>query len=69
MHELSLVVVSSGYPQVVVHGLSSVVAPFVAEYGHIGSIVVVHGPCCSAACGIPTDQGSNLSPLYWQADS
>ena len=68
MHELSLVVVSSGYSQVVVHGLCSVVASFVAEYGHMGSIVV-HGPSCSVACGIHPGQGLNLSPLYWQADS
>ena len=30
---------------------------------------VAHGPSCSAACGIFPDQGSNPSPLRWQADS
>ena len=34
-----------------------------------GSVVVAHGPCCSAACGIFPDQGSNPCPLHWQADS
>ena len=34
-----------------------------------GSVVVVHGPSCSAACGIFPDQGANPCPLHWQADS
>ena len=34
-----------------------------------GSVVVTHGPSCSAACGILPDQGSNPCPLHWQADS
>ena len=34
-----------------------------------GSVVVVHGPSCSAARGIFPDQGSNPCPLHWQADS
>ena len=34
-----------------------------------GSVVVAHGLGCSAACGIFPDQGSNLCPLHWQADS
>ena len=34
-----------------------------------GSVVVAHGPSCSAACGILPDQGSNPRPLHWQADS
>ena len=34
-----------------------------------GSVVVAHGPICSAACGIFPDQGSNPCPLHWQADS
>ena len=34
-----------------------------------GSVVVAHGLSCSAACGIFPDQGSNLRPLHWQADS
>ena len=34
-----------------------------------GSVVVAHGPSCSAARGILPDQGSNPCPLHWQADS
>ena len=34
-----------------------------------GSVVVTHGPSCSAARGILPDQGSNVCPLHWQADS
>ena len=34
-----------------------------------GSVVVVHGLSCSTACGIIPDQGLNLCPLHWQADS
>ena len=34
-----------------------------------GSVVVAHGPSCSAACGIFPDQGSNPCPLPQQADS
>ena len=34
-----------------------------------GSVVLAHGPSCSAACGIFPDQGSNPCPLHWQADS
>ena len=34
-----------------------------------GSVVVAHGPSCSAACGIFPDQGSNPCPLHWQTDS
>ena len=36
---------------------------------HAGSVVVAHGPSCSAACGIFPDQGSNPCPLHWQAHS
>ena len=34
-----------------------------------GSVIVAHGPSCSMACGFLPDQGSNLCPLHWQADS
>ena len=34
-----------------------------------GSVIMAHGPSCSAACGILPDQGSNPCPLHWQADS
>ena len=31
-----------------------------------GSVVVVHGLGCSTACGLFSDQGSNLYLLHWQ---
>ena len=34
-----------------------------------GSVIVAHGPRCSAACGIIPDQGLNPCLLHWQADS
>ena len=34
-----------------------------------GSVVVAHGPSCSAARGIFPDHGSSPCPLHWQADS
>ena len=34
-----------------------------------GSVIVAHGPSCSAACGIFPDQGSNPCALHWQAAS
>ena len=34
-----------------------------------GSVVVAHGPSCSAACGILPYQGSNPCPPHRQADS
>ena len=37
--------------------------------GTWASVVVARRPSCSAACGIFLDQGSNLCPLHWQADS
>ena len=30
---------------------------------------MAHGLGCSTACGISPDQGLNLCPLHWQADS
>ena len=34
-----------------------------------GSVIVAHGPSCSAARGIFPEQGSNPCPLHWQADA
>ena len=34
-----------------------------------GSIDVGYRLSCPVACGIFPDQGSNLCPLHWQADS
>ena len=33
------------------------------------SVVFAHRLCCSTACGVFLDQGSNLCPLLWQSDS
>ena len=53
-------------------GLLAVVASLVAEYQPrscgsqvTGSVVVVHGLSCSAACGIFLDQGWNPCLLHW----
>ena len=35
----------------------------------VASLVVAHGLCYPAACGIFLDQGSNLCLLHWQVDS
>ena len=52
-------------------GLSLSQPPLLQSTGsrRAGSVVVAHGPSCSAACGIFPDQGSNPCPLHWQADS
>ena len=34
---------------------------------HSGLVAVVPRLCCSKACGIFLDQGSNPCPLHWQA--
>lgn len=34
-----------------------------------GSIVVVYRLSCLATCGVFLDQGSDLCPLHWQANS
>ena len=67
---LSPVVASGGHSSSWCTGLS-LSRPLVAEhsYRHAGSVVVAHGPSCSAACGIFPDQGSNPCPLHRQADS
>ena len=37
--------------------------------GPLASVVAVHWLSCPSACEIFPDQGSNLCPLHWQADS
>ena len=56
---------------IAVRGPLTIVASLVRSTGssRAGSVVVAHGPSCSAACGIFPDQGSNPRPLHWQADS
>ena len=37
--------------------------------GSWASAVVAHGPCCSTACRILLEQGSNQCYLHWEADA
>ena len=67
----SLVVASGGHSSSRCAGLSLSQPLQLRSTGsrRAGSVIVAHGPSCSAACGISPDQGSNLCPLHWQADS
>ena len=68
---LSLVVASGGHSSSRCAGLSLSRPLLLRSTGsrRAGSVIVAHGPSCSAACGIFPDQGSNPCPLHWQADS
>ena len=68
---LSLVAASRGHSSSQCAGLSLSRPLLLRSTGsrRAGLAVVVHGPSCSAACGIFPDQGSNPCPLHWQADS
>ena len=68
---LSLVVASGGHSSSWCTGLSLLRPLLLQSTGsrRAGSVIVAHGPSCSAACGIFPDQGSNLCHLHWQADS
>ena len=68
---LSLVAASRGHSSLRCAGLSlSRPLPLWSTGSRrAGSVVVAHGPSCSAACGILPDQGSNPCPQHWQADS
>ena len=71
MCRLSLVSASGDYSLVAIHGLPIVVASLVAGHrlsGTQASVVAAH-KLSSAVCGIIPDQGSNICPLNWQADS
>ena len=68
---LSLVAASRGHSSSWCAGLSLSRPLLLRSTGsrRAGSVIVAHGPSCSAACGIFPDQGSNLCPLHWQAGS
>ena len=68
---LSLVAASGGHSSSRCAGLSPSRPLLLRSMGsrRADSVVVAHGPSCSAACGIFPDQGSNPCPLHWQADS
>ena len=64
MRGLSLVVASGGHSSSRCAGLS-LSRPLLlrsTSSRHAGSVIVVHGPSCSAVCGIFPDQGSNPCP-------
>ena len=67
----SLVAASGGHSSSRCAGLSLSRPLLLRSTGsrHAGSVIVAHGPRCSAACGILPDQGSNPCPLHRQADS
>ena len=71
MRGLSLVAASGGHSSSRCAGLSLSRPLLLQSTGsrRAGSVIVAHGPSCSAACGIIPDQGSNPRPLHWQADS
>ena len=68
---LSQVVASGDHPSSRCAGLSLSRPLLFRSTGsrRASSVIVAHGPSCSAACGIFPDQGSNPCPLHWQADS
>ena len=68
---LSLVAASGGHSSSRCAGLSLSWPLLLRSTGsrRAGSVGVAHGPSRSTACGIFPDQGSNLCPLHWQADS
>ena len=71
MRGLSLVAASGGHSSSRCAGLSLSRPLLLQSTGsrRAGSVVVAHGPSCSAACGIFPNQGSNPCLLHWQANS
>ena len=71
MRGLSPVAASGGHSSLRCAGLSLSRLLLLRSTGsrRAGSVIMAHGPSCSAACGIFPDQGSNPCPLHWQADS
>ena len=71
MRGLSLVAASGGHSSSRCAGLSPSwpLLLWSTDSRRAGSVIVAHGPSCSAACGIFPDQALNPCPLNWQADS
>ena len=67
---LSLVVASGGHSSSWCAGLSLSRPLLLQSTGsrRAGSVILAHGPSCSAACGILPDQGLNPCPPHQQAD-
>ena len=68
---LSLVAASGGHSSSWCAGLSLSRPLLLRSTGsrRAGSVIVAHGPSCSAARGIFLHQGLNPCPLHWQAES
>ena len=68
---LSLVAASGGHSSSQCAGLSLSRPLLLRSSGsrRAGSVIVAHGPSCSAACRIFPDQGPNPCPGHWQVDS
>ena len=66
VRELSLVAASGGHSSSRCAGLSLSRPLLLRNTGSrcAGSVIVAHGPSCSAACGIFPGQGSNPCPLH-----
>ena len=66
VRELSLVAASGGHSSSRCAGLSLSwpLLLWSTSSRRAGSVIVAHGPSCSAACGILPDQGSNPCPLH-----
>ena len=71
MRGLSLVTASGGHSSSRCAGLSLSRPLLLRSTGsrRAGSVIVAHGPSCSAGWGIFPDPGSNPCPLHWLADS
>ena len=71
MRGLSPAVASGGHSSSRCAGLSPSRPLLLRSTGsrHAGSVIVAHGPSCSAARRIFPDQGLNPCPLHRQADS
>ena len=71
MRGLSLVAASEGHSSSWCAGLSLSRSLLLRSTGsrRAGSVIVAHGPSCSAAYGIFPDRGLNPCALHWQADS
>ena len=51
------------------HGLTHGLSSCSSQVLESGSVIVMHGLSCFAACGIFLDPGSNPCHLHWQVDS
>ena len=72
VHRLSLVAASGGYSSSCSRRASHCHGFFCCKVQALGAwalVAVAHCLSCPVACGVFLDQGLNLCPLLWQADS